>query len=153
MLWDWTDIWLIVVWQCHCRQTWTLPDFRPMRWVWRTVAGLILLAEIEIGGRPRGLGPQVILEILEADSLSSSSSLIDIFLLPAGVLSQVAGDSTVRDRLGPVRAPEPQDRRYPGVPVRPDHLDPVVHIAGSLIPGSVTERRELVLLVAVRATL
>ena len=152
MLWDWTGIWLIVVWQCHCRQTWTFPDFRPMRWVWRTVAGLILLAEIEIGGRPRGLGLQVILEILEADSLSSSSQA-DSFLRPAGVLSQAAGDSIVRDLLGPVRAPEQQDHRYPAVPVRPDHLDPVVHIAGSLIPGSVTERLELAFLVVVRATL
>ena len=124
-----------------------------MRWVWRTVADLILPAEIETGGRPRGLDPRVIQGILEADSLSSSSSLTDIFLLPAGVLRQAAGDSTVRDRLGPVRAPERQDRRYPGVPVRPDHLDPVVHIAGSLIPGSVTERLELAFLVVVRATL
>ena len=123
-----------------------------MRWVWRTVADLILLAEIETGGRPRGLGPQVILEILEADSLSSSSQ-IGIFLRPAGVLSQVAGDSIVQDRLGPVRAPEWQVHRYPGVPARPDHPDPVVLIAGSLIPGSVTERLELAFRVVVRATL
>ena len=124
-----------------------------MRWVWRTVTGLIILVEIGTGGRPRGLDPRVIQGILEADSLSNSSSLIDIFLLPAGVLSQVAGDLIGQDCLGPVRALGRQVHRYPEVPARQDHPGPVVLIAGSLIPGSVTERLELAFLVVVRATL
>ena len=123
-----------------------------MRWVWRTVTGLIILVEIGTGGRPRGLGPQVIPGILEADSLSRSSQA-DSYLRPAGVLSQAAGDLIVRDRLGPVRAPERQVHRYPEAPARPDHPGPVVLIAGSLILGSVIELLELVFRAVVRAIL
>ncbi|XP_060172736.1 uncharacterized protein LOC132603619 [Lycium barbarum] len=50
----------MAVWRWHCRQTWILPDYRLMPWVWRTDIELIILAEIGTGGRPRGPDSQVI---------------------------------------------------------------------------------------------
>ena len=127
-------------------------DCRLMLRGWRTGAEQISPAEVVIGGRPRGPGPVGILEILEADSLSSSRQA-DSFLHPARVLSQAAGELTVQDRLGPVRAPGRQVHRCPEAPARPDHPGPVVPIAGSLILGSAIELLELVFHAVVRAIL
>ena len=107
-----------------------------------------------IDGSPRGPDQPGFLGILEADSLSSSSSIADIppsqpRLRPH---SLQAGDQTVPDIQERARAPGLQAHRQAEVPVSPGHLDLHVPTVGDSTLESAIGLQALVLFVAVRAT-
>ena len=92
------------------------------------------------GASPRGLGQLGIPGILEAGSLSSSSSTADIPPSQPVVHPRrlQAGDLTVPDIQEQVRAPELQVPRQAEVLASRGHLYPDVLIVGDSTRGSVT---------------
>ena len=126
-------------------------EYRHTPRAWRSDTEAASLTGLMIGASPRGLGQLGILGILEADSLSSSSTADIPPSQPVVHPRRLqAGDLTVPDIQEQVRAPELQVPRQAEVLASRGHPYPDVLIVGDSTLGSVTVPQVPVSLAAIR---